>query len=200
LYQDGVLIGETGGFKDLRSYEDIDTFYLGAGNPNREGDPNMFKGLIDSFAVIKKTLSEEEIIELSTSQKFGKYKLSKELHILYNAKNIRNYRLVDQSGNKNHARIFNCDIREINLTSHKKLEIPRRRKGLFKALGHSENGFFENKWKDQATRWNQLRFVNEVYKNYSLSNSDDEDGVFKIKFTEHGIKKDRNITWIDVGI
>ena len=200
LYQDGLLVGETEGFKDLRSYEDVGTFYLGAGNPTRDGDPNMFKGLIDSFAVIKKSLSEEEIIELSTSHKFGKYKLSKELHILYNASNIRNDRLVDQSGNKNHARIFNCDVREINLASHKKLEIPRRRKGLFKALGHSENGFFENKWKDQATRWNQLRFVNEVSKNYSLANSDEEDGVFRIKFTEHGIKKDRNITWIDVGI
>jgi hypothetical protein len=199
FYQDGELIGETDGFDNIRSYEDINLFYLGAGNPNRIGDPNMFKGLIDSFAVIKKCLSEEEALEISKTQQFKKYRISKELHLLYNAKNIRNYRLVDQSGNKNHGRIFNCDVREIELPSHRKIEIPRRRKGLFKALGHSENGFFENKWKDHATRWNQLRFVNEISKNYSISAADD-DGVFRIKFTEHGIKKDKNITWIDVGI
>jgi hypothetical protein len=199
FYQDGELVGETGGFDNIRSYEDINLFYLGAGNPNRIGDPNMFKGLIDSFAIIKKCLSGEEVLEISKEQQFKKYKISKELHLLYSAKNIRNYRLVDQSGNKNHGRIFNCDVREIELPSHKKMEIPRRRKGLFKALGHSENGFFENKWKDSATRWNQLRFVNEISKNYSISAADD-DGVFRIKFTEHGTKKDKNITWIDVGI
>jgi hypothetical protein len=33
---------------------------------------------------------------------------------------------------------------------------------LFKSLKHDENGFLGNKWKDQATRWNQLRFQNEV--------------------------------------
>ena len=47
-----------------------------------------------------------------------------------------------------------------------------KRQGLFKSLKHEENGFDGQKWKDKATRYNQLRFVNEVSMHPSLLKKD----------------------------
>jgi hypothetical protein len=75
--------------------------------------------------------------------------------------------------------------------------IPFRRKSLFETLPHEENGFLDNKWKDQSTRWNQLRFINEVSTNYELLYND---GLSDLSFVEHGITKENNITFVTVGI
>jgi hypothetical protein len=73
-----------------------------------------------------------------------------------------------------------------------------RRECTFESLKHEENGFFENKWKDKSTRWNQLRFHNEVlYNNEGLIKGD---GLRDLKFTEHGKIESSNITQINVGI
>jgi hypothetical protein len=52
-------------------------------------------------------------------------------------------------------------------------------------------------WKDQNTRWNQLRFINEVSNDKSLLYND---GLSDLEFIEHGIYKEGNITTINVGI
>ena len=55
-----------------------------------------------------------------------------------------------------------------------------------------------NKWKESATRYNQLRFINEVKNHYSLVNND---GLSNLQFTEYGFDKDdKNIRIINVGI
>ena len=54
-----------------------------------------------------------------------------------------------------------------------------------------------NKWKDQATRWNQLRFHNEVSLNDELLNND---GLSTLIFHTHGKHRENKITQINVGL
>jgi hypothetical protein len=104
---------------------------------------------------------------------------------------------VDLSGNNNNGIIVNCDIIDLDLEKYKEVKIPHRRDSTFYTLSHEENGFFDNKWKTQATRWNQLRFHNEVSMNSDLVFGD---GLSDLEFTEHGLIKENNITHINVGI
>ena len=116
----------------------------------------------------------------------------------YDAKHIRGYNLVDLSGNRNHGKIVNCEIVNLNFTKNKYIKIPFRRDSTFQLLYHKENGFVRNKWKHQATRWNQLRYNNEVRLDTTLMIGD---GINNLEFIEHGVKKiNENITHINVGI
>jgi glutamine amidotransferase len=70
--------------------------------------------------------------------------------------------------------------------------------GMQLMASHSEeNGFFENKWRDQATRWNQLRYHNETLLNPELIKND---GLSDLKFTEHKIKQTNKLTQIFIGL
>ena len=104
---------------------------------------------------------------------------------------------MDLSGNANHGEIVNCEIVEFELDDYKEIKIPYRRKSLFKSLPHEENGFLNNKWKDQSTRWNQLRFINEVSVDDQLLKND---GLSDLQYVEHGKIVDNNVTHINVGI
>jgi hypothetical protein len=64
-------------------------------------------------------------------------------------------------------------------------------------LKHEDNGFFDNKWKHQATRWNQLRFINEVSTNPKLLKND---GLSDLTFVEHSKIRNDKIININVGI
>ena len=203
VYQDGIFIGQTEHFKKLRSYRTEPYFYLGVGKPDRELIPNYFRGYIDEFAYYDIALTEKEVEEISINrtelltENFDIYRSESDLKIYYNANFIDNYQLIDLSGNKNNGQIRKCEIVNLNLTEYKEVKIPYRRKSLFKSLIHNENGFLGNKWKDQATRWNQLRYHNEISVNTDLTN---EDGLNTLEFIEHGKTKDKKITEINVGI
>jgi len=203
VYQDGVEIGQTDTFKKLFFYKKEPKFYLGAGKPGRENIPNLFKGFIDSFAYFDEILSDEEIREISNNEKyyltesFNGYKSNKSLKLYYDADFIENYELVDLSKNGNNGKIVNCDIQEQTNNRYVEVKIPHRRKSIFKSLKHEENGFLGNKWKDQATRWNQLRFHNEVSLNHDLFKND---GLSDLQFVEHGKTYNNKILQINVGI
>jgi hypothetical protein len=77
------------------------------------------------------------------------------------------------------------------------VKVPHRRNSTFKSLKHEENGFLGNKWKDQATRWNQLRYHNEVCLNYELMKND---GLSNLEYVEHGRTHNNNILEVNVGI
>jgi len=203
VYQDGKYIGETRTFKKLNRYRLQPYLYLGVGNPDRPVIPNFFKGHIDSFAYFNKVLNNDEIVELANNEiyslrrDFGDYQSSKSLMYYYDANHIKKYKLVDLSGNGNDAEIINCEVVDLDYEDYTEVKIPHRRKSLFKSLKHEENGFLGNKWKDEATRWNQLRFHNEV------STSEDiiyKDGLNDLLFVEHGKFKTKKITQINVGI
>ena len=105
--------------------------------------------------------------------------------------------MIDLSGNENNGEIINCEIINVEIGDKKLVKVPHRRKSVFKLLKHEENGFLGNKWKDQATRWNQLRFHNEVSKNNELL---ENDGLTDLDFVEYGKIIENNITHINVGI
>jgi len=119
------------------------------------------------------------------------------LSLYYDAKFIKNYKLIDISGNNNHGEIINCEIVEVDLPEYKKIKVPHRRDCQFMSLPHEENGFHNNKWKDKSTRWNQLRFYNEVTKNEELIKSD---GLSTLEFIEYGKTYDNNVLMVNVGI
>jgi len=198
VYQDGIFIGSTETYRKLYKYKLQPNFYLGVGNIEREITPNYFKGTIDSFAYYNELLSENQIKEISNDNTdLNQYDSGKFLKTYYDANKIENYELVDLSGNGNNGKIVKCEIVDEVYDEYKDVKIPHRRPSLFKSLKHEENGFLNNRWKDQATRWNQLRFYNEVSLNDELLN---DDGLSNLEFVEYGVVTSNNITHINVGI
>ena len=202
VYQDGYFIGETPTFKKLHFYKKEKNFYLGVGKPDRENIPNFFRGTIDTFAYYDDILSDDEIIDISHNQtkllteNFNRYKSSSSLVTYYDANFIENYTLIDLKGNNN-GKIKKCEIINAEFNEFTEVKIPHRRQSKFKSLPHEENGFLGNKWKDQATRWNQLRFHNEVSINDELLNND---GLSTLSFHTHGKHKENKLTQINVGL
>jgi hypothetical protein len=193
FYQDGILVNEIKGHDRILDYKKQEYYYLGINSPD-SNDKSYFKGYIDTFAVFSKTLNEEEINKISENNEI---KDIDSLKLHYDAEFIKDYKLTDLTGNGNHGIIVNCDIRVLELPQHTETKIPHRRQCTFYTLSHEENGFFDNKWKTQATRWNQLRYHNEVSKNDDLVFGD---GLSDLQFIEHGLTKENNITHINVGI
>jgi hypothetical protein len=203
VYQDGELIGKIESFEKLHQYKRQPFFYIGTSDPNNELNPKYFKGYFDSLAVYDTVLEDDEILEISQNkyrgllQNFGNYNSADLIKLYYDSKFIKSYKLKDLSGNNNDGEIVNCEIVDLILDITTDVLIPFRRKSLFETLPHEENGFLDNKWKDQSTRWNQLRFINEVSTNYELLYND---GLSDLSFVEHGITKENNITFVTVGI
>lgn len=193
VYQDGKLLNEIINHDRILNYSNQEYFYLGINSANSD-EKNYFKGHIDTFAIFSKTLDDEEVKKISID---GDIKNIDSIKLYYDANFIENYELTDLSGNGNNGVIVNCDVVDLELPEHLELKIPHRREGTFYALSHEENGFFDNRWKTEATRWNQLRYHNEVSKNDDLVFAD---GLSDLEFVEHGLTKENNITHINVGI
>ena len=205
MYQDGVLIDSKKYNNHLRSYVLEQFFYIGCTiNENKDLD-NYFKGYFDEFAVFNKKLDNKEINEIGTNesitltQNFGDYHSANKLKLYYNTNFIKEYKLIDLSGNGNDGEILNCEIVETNFDENKTIKIPYRRQSMFHTLEHDENGFVDNKWKDINTRWNQLKYHNEVKNN---PESYKTDGLSSLLYMPYGKTqdKDNNITHINVGI
>ncbi len=203
VYQDGENIG-TIDFDDvLMEYSKEEYFYLGVANPNRSGSENYFRGYINQFAVFSQLLEDDEIKEISKNKKnfldedFGNYISSHKVQLYYDARIIDDYLLTDLSKKRNHGEIINCEITHVEPKEFKTIKVPYRRKSKFALLPHEENGFIDNAWKTEFTRWNQLRFYNEVLKNDELIKND---GLSDLSFIEHGKYINDKITRIVVGI
>lgn len=202
LYQDGKLIN-TKRIGEIHEYWKEPYFYLGCGNPDREKDNNFFKGTISSFAVYNDILEENEIEEISKNkffgltQNFGNYKSDYKLILYYDAKFIKGYQLIDLSENKNNGLIYNCEIVGYTFDEYKEIKVPHRRESTFKLIPHEENGYENGGWKNQTTRFNQLRFHNEVLNN---SVQFEKDGLSTCTFKEHGKHTDDKILHVTVAI
>jgi hypothetical protein len=205
MYQDGQLVGETDVIgKFYKEYRNEEKLYIGVGSPNREIIPNWFKGSFEYFAHYDTKLSNEAILEIVNNtdnllnKNFGEYTYSDNLKTYYESTFIRDYKLIDLSPNNNMGYIINCEIAEEDLVTETDMKIPHRRYSKFKSIKHDNNGFVNNRWKDDNTRWNQLRFVNEVCENPELTKTD---GLSDLQFVVHRKEKlDRNMEMITVGI
>lgn len=189
VYQDGELIGEIKDFKRIFNYIKEEYFYLGVSNEKNE---KYFKGFIDTFVGYSRVLEKNEINDLINGNA-----PNDELIVHYDSEKIVNYQLKDLSNNNNNGIIVNCEMTKHDFKEHTVVKIPFRRVSLFEELPHEENGFFNNKWKDQTTRWNQLRFINEVSNNDELLLND---GLSTLEYVEYGKTIKNNVTHINVGI
>jgi hypothetical protein len=202
MYQNGKLVN-TKRINSFYDYSKEPHFYLGCGNPNRENDNNYFRGSISSFAVFNDVLGEEEIEEISQNkffgltQNFGNYKSDYKLVLYYDAKFIKGYQLIDLSDRRNNGWIYNCEIVGYTFDDYKEIKVPYRRESTFKLIPHEENGYENGGWKNQTTRYNQLRYHNEVLTN-SVNFKDD--GISTCTFREYGKNTVDNIIQVNVGI
>ena len=203
VYQDGELIGETKEYRKLFPYNKKEYYYLGVGEPEREEIPNFFKGYINSFAQWNTLLSDEEVKHFSLletellNHNYKDYNSLQYLNTYYDTNHIKHYKLTDLSENGNDGEIVNCEILDLDVPTYTDVKIPYRRKGLFKSLKHEENGFDGQQWKDESTRYNQLRFINEVSNHPSLTK---KDGLSTLEYHVYGRNEENNIIHITVGI
>lgn len=203
MFQDGNLVGKNEYVGNLYDYESVRKFYLGVGNFRDKENPKYYKGLINSFAVFNDELSELEIETISKNkhfgltQNFGNYTSSDKLHLYYDSKFIKAYKLIDLSGNDNHGKISNCEIVKYDFEDSKTIQIPFRRDCTFRLLSHEENGYVNGAWKDLTTRYNQMRYYNEIVKGFR---DPKQDGLSTCDFKELGHVKVDNQTHITVSI
>jgi hypothetical protein len=194
MYQDGTFVGKTTPINRFNTrYRKESKFYIGVGNPQREIIPNWFKGTFEYFGYYNKALNNNEIKDIC---EFG-IKPTDSLKNHYDANYVKNYKLVDLSHNKNNGTIYNCEIAKESVEEYKNFYIPHRRKSLFKSLKHEENGFNGNRWKDDNTRWNQLRFINEVSVNTELL---ENEGLNDLEYRAHGIEINGPTRILNVGM
>lgn len=193
VFQDGILIGDTTFDKPLLSYSDKRFFYLGVGEPNRKGDERFFKGYITKFAVFDNVLNDSDIKLLSDSEMID----TSNTMICLDADKVIDYKLKNLGNSKVSCKMVNCEIINLDIPKYTSIQTPLRRESKFWILKHDNNGFFKNAWKHQETRWNQLRFINEVSIDSTLL---ENDGLSTLEFQEHGKVKNNNILHINVGI
>ena len=198
FYQDGLLIDKVNIEERLWNYSKSAKAYLGCSNPDDTYRPQtFFKGIIDSFAAYDEVLPANVLRDMSNNKHFGltskfdSYDHGGSLLNYYDAKFVKHYKLMDLSENGNIGTIDNCSIIKYDHKEFKYEKIPYRRESSFNLLDHQPGGYLDGRWKDQLTRYNQLRFSNEVRTGeYDIKN----DGLNSIEYKIHSsIEVDQNV-------
>jgi hypothetical protein len=203
MYQDGILVSKKIMNDNVFNYRRQTKLYLGAGDPKREENNKYFQGLINSVAIFSNILTDDEIKEISNNkffgltQNFGEYKSADNLKLYYDAKFIKSYNLMDLSGNRNDGKIMNCEIVGYQIEDTKPIYIPHRKDCTFKLIEHEENGFVNGSWKNITTRYNQLKYINEVAPGHKNTK---DDGLSTLTFKELNKASVGNQTHITVSI
>jgi hypothetical protein len=104
---------------------------------------------------------------------------------------------LDLSGNNNNGVLNECEMVGYTFDDSKIIEIPFRRNSTFKLLAHDENGYANGSWKNITTRYNQLKYHNEVAKGYKDPKFD---GLSNLEYKEHTFAHTNNQTHVLVGI
>jgi hypothetical protein len=121
-----------------------------------------------------------------------------EVKIHYKNYNIENYGLTDISDNDNHGEFFNVYLDNFKPFANYYSYIPFRRESKLLKLEHDDCGFNNGRWRDDNSRWNQLRYNNEVQTGYR---DDIEDGLTTcLDYTLYNKTEKNNIIHLNVGI
>jgi hypothetical protein len=115
----------------------------------------------------------------------------------YKNYNITEYRFTDTTGNKNNGKFFNVYLDYFKPFVNHYSYIPFRRNSKLLKLEHDDCGFNDGRWRDDNSRWNQLRYNNEVQFGY---HNDIDDGLTTLQFKLYGKAKNNKITHLNVGI
>jgi hypothetical protein len=121
-----------------------------------------------------------------------------EIKIHYKNYNINEYKFTDISDNEIDGEFFNVYLDYFKPFVNHYSYIPFRRSSKLLKLEHKDCGFNNGRWQDDNSRWNQLRYNNEV----QLGHHDDiDDGLSTcIDYTIYSKIKDNKITYLNVGI
>lgn len=187
LYQEGKFIGEEiySGFSNhIES-----SFYV----------DKTFKGVLYTLAIYDYALSKREVEEISNNKYYSltTFDSSTYLKTYYETAYIKNYQLLDLSENKNKGKIVNCEMTITEEKTSRNIKIPFVRTSQFRELSHISNGYENGGWKDINTRYNQLRFYNEVNKGYHNTK---DDGLNNCDYKIHSNTRVNNQTHLIVSI
>jgi len=197
FYLNKKLVGEQKLSIPFYKYNEQPKLYLGS----KEGKQDYFKGTIKEFYIFNKNLKNTEVKELhlnqsfGATQNFGSYKSSSYLQLYYDTRFIKDYKLIDLSLNNNFGSIENCEIVEPTPITKFFDYIPYRRYSKIHYLDHDNNGFEDGKWKNKSTRWNQLRYNNEVSTGYYDVK---KDGLSNLTYTLLENKKENRVIYLKV--
>ena len=168
-------------------------YYIGCANPNaRHGDQGFFKGSVAQITLWEsalkplevKTIFNDGIPYISTKQKnytgwksgSEPYKSAKKVVGYWDFDNVVGGKIIDKSGNDNHAIMKGGYLSESQVQIGSEISIPHRRHGKYICLEHEENGWSNTKYVHHESRQNQIFFFNKVrrgledYKKDGLSN------------------------------
>ena len=121
-----------------------------------------------------------------------------QIKIHYKNYDINEYKFTDISGNENHGEFFNIYIDYFEPFINYYSYIPFRRNSKLVKLEHKDCGFSNGRWQDDNSRWNQLRYNNEVQ---TESRDSEIDGLTTlVKYKLHGKANQGNIIHLNVGI
>ena len=155
----------------MYNYSNVDKIIIGSDDEKKD----FFKGSINEF------LLEQ----------------NDEIKIHYKNYNIKNYSFTDISGNKNNGELFNVYLDYFKDFKNYYSYVPFRRNSKLLKLKHDDCGFNDGRWRDNNSRWNQLRYNNEVQNGYR---DNIEDGLSTLQYQLYAKIKEDKITHLNVGI
>ena len=156
----------------IYNYSNANNIIIGTDNTNE----NFFKGTINELLL----------------------KQNDEIIIHYKNYNIIEYAFTDISGNENNGELFNVYLDYFKPFQNYYAYIPFRRDSKLLKLEHKDCGFNDGRWQDDNSRWNQLRYNNEVQLGH---HNDIDDGLSNcIDYTVYSKTKDNKITHLNIGI
>ena len=171
-------------------------YYIGCANPNaRHGDTGFFKGHIAQITMWNNCLSPKEVGTIfndgipytSTKQKSysgwksgtESYKSANNVVGYWDFDNVVGGKIVDKSGNDNHAIIKGGILTEESVQIGADILIPQRRDGKYTCLEHDENGWINTKYAQFESRQNQIFFFNKVRRGLQDFK---KDGISSLKY------------------
>ncbi len=179
------------------------SFFIGCANPHAtKEDSGFFKGQISQVSLWNKCLNPDEVrfitndglpcnvtkVSNYTGWKMENIKYEGYRHVVgyWNFDDIVQGKVLDKSGNDNHAIKKGGVIHEVELSLGSDVLIPNRRDGRYTCLDHEENGWRNTKFTHKETRQNQLRFINKVRRGLEDYKSD---GLSNLKYTINSKEK-----------
>ena len=172
FYLNGAKVGDLT-YDKLKNFESK-YIYLGVGDPERKEKQNWFDGVVNYFAIYNTKLEPITIKRISNNItkslfSFEQYDM---LSVYYDSKFYKGSTLIDLSGRNNDGYVTNCEEVITEYEKDKTVILPFRKKGVFKALPHEENGYKDGYWLNWKSRENQIDFYSKYYNKTTNFNSD----------------------------
>lgn len=186
FYLNGTLVDSVNMKNDIMQLS-TDEIYIGCAS-GKTFENQFFYGLISNIEIYDICLRESEVEEIYNQpyriklRNFGNFKSSEFLYTQIQPRLASTDEVIDVGGEYK-GTLNNVGIKEHIQSFKSFIPKPHRRKSSFKVLEHPSNSSIGNKWVHQETRVNQLKFYNEVRKDFIDYKID---GLNTLRFKEVG--------------